>query len=120
VREDVEARLDFELWLYLRRVGPFAKINREHAVDRDYRGRKTQVLLERGKAENAALKREYGLRPALPAALASPLRWMRRLRGVPALLSLERSELAWGAIIESRSKRLLRQLTRSQRSLSMP
>jgi hypothetical protein len=118
LREDLEARIDFELWLYLRRRGRFVKIHKVLAVDRDYAARKTQNLGESAKGEDTELCVEYGLRGPLPRLASSPLRWGRRLLGVPVLLSLERYNLAWTATLDGRTRRVVRQLTHSQRALS--
>ena len=119
LREDLNLVMDYELWLRLQSRGPFRKVNRILAVDRDYAGRKTRSLTAETAEELERLALAYGIPPddrARPLRAVS--RWLRRVSGLGPLLTVERRyRLAFAAELDAGGRRLVRQLALPQRFL---
>ncbi len=117
VREDLEVMIDYELWLYLARRGPFAKVGRILAIDRDYSGRKTRETLPAQARDLAKLSGTYALDPQRPAGRIGRA-WFRRANGLTELLTLEtRYTFAFAGQTDARWRRFARQLLLPQRLL---
>jgi glycosyltransferase involved in cell wall biosynthesis len=117
LREELRSSIDYELWLRLSRTGRFRKLRRPLAIDRETGRRITRDRWSITRDEAAALAAEYGLRPRPPRVVDSAERWIRRLRGLPALLTIERdTDFAFVANLDSRRARATRQLLRRQAS----
>lgn len=111
LRADLQRRLDYELWLRLRSRGArFVHLPRVLAVDRDQPERKVRGTEDLFVAETEGLIREYG-----PIVRHRPFERVRglfwRLFGVAPVLTWEqRYEPAFPWRVDSRSRRLLRQV----------
>jgi hypothetical protein len=112
VHEDLEVMLDHELWLRLRTKGRFATVDRILAIDRDHPDRKVRRLGERWIQEHARVAAEYELPMEADDDLIKRAgRWMRRTKGLPEMLLLERRyRFAFAARVDSVWRRLVRQL----------
>lgn len=117
LREDVRVMIDYELWLYLRTVGPFAKVGRVLAIDRDYAGRKTRETWSTQALDLEEFASCYGLGSERRAGRIARA-WLRRASGVRELLTLEnRYTLAFAGTTDARWRRAARQLLLPQRLL---
>lgn len=119
LREDLHLTLDYELWLYLRSKGPFCKVDRVLAIDRDYPGRKIRAPVAEVLEELHRLRELYGheleSRGAIGRAASA---WLWRARGVRELVTLERKyRVSFSCRLDSRWRRGLRQLGLPQRYL---
>ncbi len=110
VRTDLHRRLDYELWLRLRSRGArFVHLPAVLAVDRDHPQRKVRTTDDLFVEETERLIREYG-----PVFEHRRLRRLgslvRRVRGVPAVLTWERQAPAFPWRVDARWRRVLRQV----------
>ena len=118
VRPGLQLTLDYELWLWLRTRGRFAKVHRVLAVDRDHGARKTRAKADVLREERTVVWTEYDLRSSPPKPLVLAARWLQRLRGLKPLLRLEREyDFAFPGNVDGRWPRTRRQLLRTQASL---
>lgn len=110
LRADLLRRLDYELWLRLRSRGArFVHLPAVLAVDRDHALRKVRGADDLFVAETEGLIREYG--PILrQPSLARAKSFFWRLFGVGAVLTWEKQEPAFPWRVDSRRRRLRRQL----------
>jgi hypothetical protein len=112
LREDLDVAMDYELWVRLRPMGEFARIDRILAIDRDHVQAKSRARMDDLATELRRVSEMHGV----PLDERTPLRRRmaamgRRARGVGPMLTIERDyELAYEARVDARWRRALRQL----------
>jgi glycosyltransferase involved in cell wall biosynthesis len=112
LRVELHRFLDYELWLRLRSRGVrFVHLPAVLAVDRDHPQRKVRTTDEVFLAESTQLVDEYGPVFAVPR-LRRVGGLLRRLRGIPAVWSWERSERAFPWRTDGKLGRLARQVAK--------
>lgn len=112
LREDLDLAMDYELWVRLRRTGEFARIDRILAIDRDYAQAKSRARMGELADELRRISEMHGVplddRSGLRRRVAA---FARRGRGLAPLLTIERDyELAYGAKVDQRWRRAVRQV----------
>ena len=119
LRDDLDLAMDYELWLRLHRKGKFSKVPRILAIDRAHTSAKSLARWKEMPVELDRLATEYGVpydRRPLPFRAAS--RWWRRALGVAPLMTIERRySLAYRGRIDSRWRRVVRQVALPHRLL---
>jgi glycosyltransferase involved in cell wall biosynthesis len=120
LREDLDLVMDYELWLRLRKHGPFVKVPRILAVDRDYAGRKTRERVTQTRKEMEFIAQLHGVPTDARASLhRKAAHAVRRGLGVRPMLTLESQySFAYPARVDARWRRLLRQVALPQSRLS--
>lgn len=118
LNEDLHLALDFDLWLRMKAQGcQFRRIPRTLAVDRDHGARKVRTLAASHEGEWAQLEAEHGVifeRPTLATRGSGAL---RRIAGVPSVLSWKRRyRPAFPWSVDAQAQRLVRQLASSHSS----
>lgn len=112
LRVDLHRVLDYELWLRLRARGVrFVHLPTVLAVDRDHPQRKVRAADDVFLQESRALVEAYG--PVFAAPRHRRLTGLlRRLSGVPEVVSWERHQPAFPWRVDGRAQRLARQVAR--------
>jgi glycosyltransferase involved in cell wall biosynthesis len=112
LREDLDVAMDYELWVRMRRMGEFARIDRILAIDRDHAQAKSRARMDDLATELRRVSEMHGVPLDERARLRRRLAAVgRRARGVAPMLTIERDyELAYEARVDGRWRRALRQL----------
>ena len=112
LRVDLHRVLDYEFWLRLRARGvAFVHLPTVLAVDRDHPQRKVRATDDVFLQESGALVEAYG--PVFAAPRHRRITgFLRRLSGVPEVLSWERHQPAFPWRVDGRVQRLARQVGR--------
>jgi glycosyltransferase involved in cell wall biosynthesis len=120
LREDLDVVMDSELWVRLSKRGRFHKVNRILAVDRDYAACKTRSRGPQVRTEMEFVADLHGVpMDERVGARRKAAHGVRRALGVLPMLTLERRyRFAYPALVDSRWRRLLRQVAQPQSRLS--